>query len=97
MCMLMHTCCLTPEEHFAYFQLENSFCCFFLFFQVLFVCLFLLPCCFEKNGRKKNVTIVTGSGLDWRGEREGLSIADCVRREFQSVTVRLSAIDPRQC
>lgn len=40
---------------------------------------------------------MTGSGLDWRGEREGLSIADCVRHEFQSVTVRLSAIDPRQC
>lgn len=35
------------------------------------------------------------SGLE-RGER-GLSIADCVRHEFQSVTVRLSAIDPRQC
>lgn len=90
-CMLMHTCCLTPEEHFAYFQLEN---CFVLFFQVLLVCLF----CFTslllwEKWEKKNVPIVTGSGLDWRGERDGLSVADCV----QSVTVCLSAIGPHQC
>lgn len=26
----LHTSCLTPEEHFAYFQLENF--CFFVFF-----------------------------------------------------------------
>lgn len=42
----LHTCCLTPEEHFAYFQLEK------IVFSS-FVCLFFCCCCFEKNGEKE--------------------------------------------
>lgn len=42
-CTYMHTCRLTPEEHFAYFQLENSLSfVFWLFNFCLFVCCFSL-------------------------------------------------------
>lgn len=86
MCMLMHTCCLTPEEHFAYFQLENTFFLLLLFyffslaFQVLFVFFVLLPCCFEKNGREKKECY----SCDW--VRSGLEKV----RAAQSVTSRLT-------
>lgn len=88
MCMLMHTCCLTPEEHFAYFQLENifCFCCYFVFSS--FVCLFLFYflVALRKMGEKECYN------SDW--VRSGFERGE---RGSESVTIRLSAIDPRQC